>query len=575
MSIKVLSKQESSVIAAGEVVERPASIVKELVENSIDAGADTILIHIESGGIKAIAVSDNGSGIASNDVELAFHRFATSKYPENGNLFNIETLGFRGEALPSIASVASIRMVTRVVDERNGTSVHMDNGNLIEVSSTGCPLGTTVTVTNLFARIPARLKFLKSPSVESQRIHSLVQQLSMAFPLVRFRFDVDGKVRINTRGNGDLRNTYAEIFDSKTANSMMMVESGNDLGYAAIHGLISSPDTTKSNRNFINLVINGRCVQNRSLAFAVEDAYKGFLTVGRHPLSFLFIDVPKEDLDFNVHPAKVEIRLKDESQVFRSIQRLIRNSLISMSPIPYTQSMSISPIVKHDVYGELDYKQSTESYQKPLPIFNDQKQYEPETNFKFQIRNLRLVGQIHGLYIVGETDEAIYLIDQHAAHERILYEQVQNETKVDRQGILEPIVLKLSPENEQVLAADSDYWRQWGFDIEYFGSHSYLLRSVPSVFGNVDPGKKFLSILDDLFEDGSLGEGVPHDWHLKICASIACHSAVKAGDILSVEEMQNLLIMLQSVKQPNNCAHGRPTTIKFGLKELEKEFKRT
>ena len=503
MSIKVLSKQESSVIAAGEVVERPASIVKELVENSIDAGADTILIHIESGGIKEIAVSDNGSGIASNDVELAFHRFATSKYPDNGDLFNIETLGFRGEALPSIASVASIRMVTRVVGEQNGTSVHMDNGNLVEVSSTGCPLGTTVTVTNLFSRIPARLKFLKSPSVESQRI-----------PIIY-------------------------------------------------------------NRNSINLVVNGRCVQNRSLTFAVEDAYKGFLTVGRHPLSFLFIDVPKEDLDFNVHPAKVEIRLKDESQVFRSIQRLIRNSLISMSPVPYTQLMGVSPIVKYGVYSEPDYRQSTESYQKPLSLFNDQSQYEPEANFKFQIKNLRLVGQIHGLYIVGETDQAIYLIDQHAAHERVLYEQVQDATKVDRQGILEPIVLKLSPENEQVLTADLDYWGKWGFDIEHFGSHSYLLRSVPSVFGNVDPGKNFLSILDDLHVDDFFGEGMSHDWQLKICASIACHSAIKAGDILSEEEMQNLLIMLQSANQPNNCAHGRPTTIKFGLAELEKEFKRT
>ncbi|MQF99132.1 MAG: DNA mismatch repair endonuclease MutL [SAR202 cluster bacterium] len=575
MSIKVLSKQESSAIAAGEVVERPASIVKELVENSIDAGADTIVIHIESGGIKAIAVSDNGSGIASNDVELAFHRFATSKYPENGDLFGIETLGFRGEALPSIASVASIRMVTRVANEQNGTSVHIDNGNLIEVSSIGCPLGTTVTVTNLFARIPARLKFLKSPSVESQRIHSLVQQLSMAFPLVSFRFDVDGKIRLNTRGNGDLRNTYAEIFDPRTADSMMVVESGKDFGYATIYGLISSPDTTRSNRHFINLVVNGRCVQNRSLAFAVEDAYKGFLTVGRHPLSFLFIDVPKEDLDFNVHPAKVEIRLKDENQVFRSIQRLIRNALISMSPVPYTQFMGVSPAVEHDVDDGLAYKQSTESYQQSLSLFNDQNYYESETNFKFQIRNLRLVGQINGLYIVGETDEAIYLIDQHAAHERILYEQVQDVTKVDRQGILEPIVLRLSPENEQVLTANLDYWGKWGFDIEYFGSHSYLLRSVPSVFGNVDPGKEFLSILDDLLVDDFFGEGISHDWQLKICASIACHSAVKAGDILSGEEMQNLLAMLQSVKQPNNCAHGRPTTIKFGLKELEKEFRRT
>ena len=575
MSIKVLSKQESSVIAAGEVVERPASIVKELVENSIDAGADTILIHIESGGIKEIAVSDNGSGIASNDVELAFHRFATSKYPDNGDLFNIETLGFRGEALPSIASVASIRMVTRVVGEQNGTSVHMYTGNLVEFSSSGCPLGTTVTVTNLFSRIPARLKFLKSPSVESQRIHSLIQQLSMAFPSVSFRFDVDGKVRLNTRGNGDLRDTYGEVFDPKTASSMMVIDSGKDLGYAAIHGLISSPDTTRSNRNSINLVVNGRCVQNRSLTFAVEDAYKGFLTVGRHPLSFLFIDVPKEDLDFNVHPAKVEIRLKDESQVFRSIQRLIRNSLISMSPVPYTQLMGVSPIVRHGVYSEPDYRQSTESYQKPLSLFNDQSQYEPEANFKFQIKNLRLVGQIHGLYIVGETDQAIYLIDQHAAHERVLYEQVQDATKVDRQGILEPIVLKLSPENEQVLTADLDYWGKWGFDIEHFGSHSYLLRSVPSVFGNVDPGKNFLSILDDLHVDDFFGEGMSHDWQLKICASIACHSAIKAGDSLSEEEMQNLLIMLQSANQPNNCAHGRPTTIKFGLGELEKEFKRT
>ena len=575
MNIKVLSKQESSIIAAGEVVERPASIVKELVENSIDAGADNILIHIESGGIKTIVVSDNGSGIASNDVELAFHRFATSKYPENGDLFSIETLGFRGEALPSIASVASIRMVTRAINEQTGTSVHMDNGNLMGMSSMGCPVGTTVTVTNLFSRIPARLKFLKSPSVESQRIHSLVQQLSMAFPRVSFRFDVDGKGVINTRGNGDLRNTYAEIFGSKTANAMMVVGSGKDLGYAEIRGLISSPDVTKSNRNSINLVVNGRCVQNRSLAFAVEDAYKGFLTVGRHPISVLYIDVPKEDLDFNVHPAKVEIRLKDEGQVFRSIQRLIRNSLISVSPVPYTQLFGASQMAKQERSDGLDYKHLTESYQEPLSLFNDTSHYESQTNFRSEMRNLRLVGQINGLYIVAETDEAVYLIDQHAAHERILYEQVQDETKVNKQGILEPIVLELSPDNEKVLTSGLDYWGQWGFDIEDFGSHSYLLRSVPSVFGNIDPGKKFLSVLDDLLADDFLGEGVSQDWKLKICASIACHSAVKAGDILSEEEMQNLLIMLQSARQPNNCAHGRPTTIKFGFRELEKEFKRT
>ena len=570
MTIKILSKQESSVIAAGEIVDRPASIVKELVENSIDAGANIILIHIESGGIRKIVVTDNGSGVASDEVGLAFHRFATSKYPQSGDVFSIETLGFRGEALPSIASVSSIKMVTKCANEEIGTSLLIDNGTFMDMSLVGCSIGTTITVTNLFSELPARLNFLKSRSVESQRIYSMVQQLAMAFPKVSFRLDMDDKVMLNTRGNGDLRNTYAEIFGSGTADLMMIIEDDQDNNYAEIYGLISLPSMTRSNRNHINLIVNGRCIQNRSLVFAIEDAYKGFLTVGRHPLSVLYINIPKEDLDFNVHPAKVEIRLKDERQVFSSIQRLIRHSLISMSPVPYTNLLGIPQITKPDIFDVLDPDASITSYQRSLPLFNAISNHYSEIMFDSEIKNLRLIGQVKGLYIVGETNESMYIIDQHAAHERILYEQVQDETKITSQGILEPIVLTLSGENEQVLNSSLGYWRQCGFDVEHFGSHSYLLRSVPSIIGNVDPGQKFLSILDDLFSDY-----LSQDWQLKVYASIACHSAVKSGDILSEEEMKELLVVLSSTRQPNHCAHGRPTMIKLDFKDLEKEFKRT
>jgi DNA mismatch repair protein MutL len=515
-------------------------------------------------------VTDNGSGVASDEVGLAFHRFATSKYPQSGDVFSIETLGFRGEALPSIASVSSIKMVTKCANEEIGTSLLIDNGTFMDMSLVGCSIGTTITVTNLFSELPARLNFLKSRSVESQRIYSMVQQLAMAFPKVSFRLDMDDKVMLNTRGNGDLRNTYAEIFGSGTADLMMIIEDDQDNNYAEIYGLISLPSMTRSNRNHINLIVNGRCIQNRSLVFAIEDAYKGFLTVGRHPLSVLYINIPKEDLDFNVHPAKVEIRLKDERQVFSSIQRLIRHSLISMSPVPYTNLLGIPQITKPDIFDVLDPDASITSYQGSLPLFNAISNHYSEIMFDSEIKNLRLIGQVKGLYIVGETNESMYIIDQHAAHERILYEQVQDETKITSQGILEPIVLTLSGENEQVLNSSLGYWRQCGFDVEHFGSHSYLLRSVPSIIGNVDPGQKFLSILDDLFSDY-----LSQDWQLKVYASIACHSAVKSGDILSEEEMKELLVVLSSTRQPNHCAHGRPTMIKLDFKDLEKEFKRT
>ena len=574
MTIQIMTRKQSSMIAAGEVIERPASIVKELVENSLDAGAKFISVEVKNGGIGSIRVVDDGSGISSFEVETAFRRFATSKFLENDDLFAVETLGFRGEALPSIASICSLTMLTRTVNQHSGILLRINNGEISTKSDQGCPIGTSVLIEELFQEVPARLKFLKSIHTESKRINSLVQQFSIAFPGVGFRLVVDGRTSLNTSGDGVLRNACSEIFGFKTANSMIEISSdGND--YARVTGLISPTDIARSNRSYINLVLNGRFVQNRSLVYAVENSYKGFLTVGRYPIVVVHVNVPAKDLDFNVHPAKTEVRLKEENLVFDSIQRSLRSSLISLSPIPTSTSLD-SINRSFGAFRKNPYPNPRKTFQDALALFDKSENiddYNYRDGFKNVLPYLKIIGQVQNLYIVTEGGYGMYLIDQHAAHERVLYEKIQSEIQnnmVNTQGFLEPLVINLSPVQHQVLTENIDSWRTYGFDIENFGSNSVLLRSMPVDLNNMSPTETFLSILDE-----ATSEEISSDFDSKICASLACHGAVRAGDKLDALEMENLLRQLQETNQPNNCAHGRPTTIVFRFDQLAKDFLRT
>lgn len=573
MTIQVMSRKQSSMIAAGEVIERPASIVKELIENSLDAGAKFISVEVKNGGTGSIRVFDDGSGIPSDEVETAFYRFATSKFPENNDLFAVETLGFRGEALPSIASVCSLTMLTRTANKQSGILLRVASGEILAKSDQGCPIGTSVLIEELFKEVPARLKFLKSIHTESQRINSIVQQFSIAFPGVSFRLVIDGRSSLNTTGDGVLRNACLETFGFKTANSMIEISSEEN-SYAGVAGLISPTDITRSNRSYINLVINGRCVQNRSLIYAVENSYKGFLTTGRYPIAVIHLNVPARDLDFNVHPAKTEIRLKEENLVFDSIQRALRSALIFLSPIPTISLDQNNHSVSYSYKSSYPIPKKT--FQDAISLFNKPENiddFNPREGFTNVLPYLKIIGQMQNLYIVAEGNSGMYLIDQHAAHERVLYEKIQSEiltNMVNKQGFLEPLVINLSPVQNAVLAENIDTWRAYGFDVEDFGLNSVLLRSIPADLNNASPAEAFISILDE-----ATSEDISSDFDSKMCASLACHSAVKAGDKLDMLEMENLLWQLQQTNQPNNCAHGRPTIIAFRFDQLAKEFLRT
>ncbi|TET39193.1 MAG: DNA mismatch repair endonuclease MutL [Dehalococcoidia bacterium] len=562
MPIKVLAPDVVSKIAAGEVVERPASVVKELIENSLDAGASQVAIEARGGGVNLIRVVDNGMGIAADEVELAFHRYATSKIEGMADLDSISSLGFRGEALPSIAAVAQVEVLTRTHDEVAGTYLELQNGAVVEKGKRGCPQGTRVTVRHLFRNVPARLKFLKSPATESGHISNLVSQYSLAFPEVRFTLIMDGRMALNTPGNGDLRDVLVKVYGLEAAQAMIQVGDQEKDQFPNVWGFVSPPSLARSSRSYLSFFVNCRWVQSRLLSRAVEDAYQGLLMAGKHPIAVLNISLPGQDVDINVHPTKSEVRFRYEPALFVAVQRTVRAALVEQMPVPLVRRQpgvptllpEEQPFAKREELPEPSlFTLAKPPLESPLPI-------------------LRVLGQLSSSYIIAEGPDGLYLIDQHAAHERVLFEKVcaqRAKREVEVQGLLEPLTIEVAPRQEEMLKAGGEILATYGFAIEPFGQRTYLLRTVPALLKGERVAEALVEVLD------SLGvEGDPKSWEEKVALSLACHSAVRAGQLLSAEEMRQLVRELELTELPRICPHGRPTMVRFTSSQLEREFGR-
>ncbi|MCJ7523076.1 MAG: DNA mismatch repair endonuclease MutL, partial [Dehalococcoidia bacterium] len=569
MPIKILSPDVASKIAAGEVVERPASAVKELLDNSLDAGATQITVEVQGGGVRLIRVADNGAGIPPQEVDLAFERFATSKVTTADDLETISSLGFRGEALPSIAAVSDVTMVTRSQDELAGTFLNVKDGAVLQKAKRGCPQGTSVTVRNLFRSFPARLKFLKSTSTENGHISQLITQYSLAYPEVKFTLIIDGRTSFNSPGSGSLKEVLGIVYGVENAKSLLPVETGGeDLLLPRISGFVSPHSLTRATRSYISFYVNRRWVQSRMLTYALEEAYHGLLMTGRHPIAVINITMPPQELDVNVHPAKSEVRFRHDREVFVAVQKAVRDTLLAMAPAPMLDAVHRTPSTPapstERLFAPEAFSPATETRLSPPAA-------PEEVPLTQTLPILRVVGQVANTYIITEGPDGMYLIDQHAAHERILFEKISDQRQrraVEIQGMLQPVPVELTVRQQEMLETQSETLSGYGFDIEHFGERTCLVRSVPAMLQGKNVGQSLTELLDYLAEGAKSGleEG--------IAVSLACHSAVLAGQALSREEMADLVRQLEHTSQPKTCPHGRPTMIHLSATQLEKGFGR-
>ncbi|MGQ9545675.1 MAG: DNA mismatch repair endonuclease MutL [Dehalococcoidia bacterium] len=555
MAIRVLAPEVVSKIAAGEVIERPASVVKELIENSLDAGATEISVAVQGAGVELIKVSDNGVGIPASEVELAFHRYATSKIGNLDDLDRISSLGFRGEALPSIAAAAEVEISTQTSWESVGTYMYLRKGEVVRRESRARPPGTTVTVRRLFRYFPVRLKFLKSVSTENSHIANILSQYALAFPEVKFSLVLDKHLSLRTTGNGDLREVVNELYGSEIAQKMLKVEQKD--GLVKVSGLVSPGSLARSNRNYLSFFINRRWVRSPLLTRATEEAYRGLLMDGQHPIAVINVSLPAQELDVNIHPCKAQIKFCHEQAVFSGVRKAIEEAL-ARTPITSSKAVPLSL--------------SSGQWQSPRMIMDNEPAFVVAQLPTLELPLLRVLGQLANTYIIAEGPDGLYLIDQHAAHERILYDRILaqwSQKEVEVQGLLQPLTIEFSPREEETLRASREFLVEFGFDIEPFGSRSYLIRTMPALMARANIIEIITSLLDSLASKDSL-----NPWEEKIAQSLACHGAIRAGQQLSNEEMRELIKQLEQTKQPRACPHGRPTMIHLSAHQLEKEFGR-
>jgi len=653
MTIRVLAPEVANQIAAGEVVERPASAVKELIENSLDAGATDIRVEVREGGRRLIRVQDDGSGIAAAEVALAFERHATSKIVSTDDLSHITTLGFRGEALASIASVAQVMLLTRSRGEETGTLIRVAESREVGREPKGTPPGTTVTVEHLFANVPARLKFLKQPATEAAHIQQIVTRYALAYPERRFNLVSDGKLVFQSTGSGKLYDVLVKVYGLEMARELLSVGAeeqgsggrgdmetrghgdaetrghgdtgtrgygdagtrGSEAQYPIpntrspirVSGYIGAPSLHRGNRGYITLFINRRWFQDTSIAYSVIQAYHTMLPVGRYPVAVLFIEIPPEDVDVNVHPTKAEVRFRESGAVFSAVQKAVRRTLLEHAPIPQASlggsaSATDAPgagWTNPDEGGSARFGGPSWSERRdallgaggqhrlfPTAGLSDQPSVSsappvPDTGpstFNLQpstlLPPLRVVGQLAATYIVAEGPDGMYLIDQHAAHERILFEQMLAEHTSDRlavQSLLEPLLLDLSPEQAAVVAEELETLNHLGVEAEPFGGASYLVRSIPAILSREDPRAALTEIVDGLAQRDDLIETARE---ARLVTLICKRAAIKGGTPMGMAEMQELVRRLEGCRSPRTCPHGRPTMIYLSASDLAKQFGR-
>ena len=584
MPIRLLAPEVASQIAAGEVIERPASVVKELLENSLDAGAKSITITVEDAGKGLIEVADDGSGIPSAELELAASRHATSKLVRSDDLFSISTLGFRGEALASIGSVSRMTITSRVKKEKEGARIKVEGGHAGKLTKVGTTVGTTVRVEDLFYNVPARLKFLKTDVTERRTIDLLVTRYALAYPDKRFKLSEGKKVSLQTSGDGDRRAILAALYGVDVAKQMLEVMSEEE-DYR-LTGFISPTSLTRSNRKEITFFINGRWVHEISLNTALLQAYHTMLMVGRYPLTALFLEIDPHAVDVNVHPAKAEVRFRDQDKVFSFVQRSVRKALLAYSPVPNvapslwgttrtvpseerSSSVGLDWAIAHD--------EPVGSNQLPVEeeaISGQQSAVKAGQQFFERIPLMRLIGQIGGTYLVAEGPDGLYLIDQHAAHERVLFEKLmaQREMKnIPSQALLNPEVVTVPPQSAKLLLEQLAVLNQFGFDVEEFGPNTFQVRAMPVLFTGSNPDAALRALVEDFEEDET---PLQNEIEAKLAARVCKRLAVKGGQPLTNDEQRALLNDLEACDSPRTCPHGRPTMIHLSVDMLERQFGR-
>lgn len=634
--IQVLPEAIANKIAAGEVIERPSSVVKELVENSIDAGASQIAVEIRNAGKKLIRVVDNGSGMNKDDAKLAFERHATSKISSAEDLFAIHTLGFRGEALPSIASVSKLQLVTRTGDSLSGIKIEMDSGKLIGITDAGAPIGTTISIHDLFFNTPARLKFLKSDFTEISQITTIVTHLALAYPGISFRLLLDGKEIFHSTSVTDLRDRVVAVLGKETEKELLKMES-EESGLKVI-AYIGRPSLTRKNWFSLLVFVNGRFISNRSINNAVYEGYHGFLMVGRYPVGVLFLQIDPKDVDVNVHPTKREVRFVNEKRVQELIVSAVKKTLQQTQLIPEikTTTPSDSPSLTKEGEGgrSKDFKrpdfnqqiqQALQSRQQPLPTLStppsppvptsspvgatgrsplqnptvpqakekERKRKRPscaaeseestvdfiesqrpisDTNFP----DLFPLAQLDETYIICRSGDDLLIVDQHAAHERVLFDKLlpkMEQTTPNIQHLLIPVNVELSARESALLQEYLGDIQAMGMEIDSLGGNTFTIRAIPQLVEHADYREILLDLLDTF---SNLNNRLPTDQlRYKMAAVMSCRAAIKAGDSQNKSEWMTLVKQLQQTQHPYTCPHGRPTVIRLTKSELEKRFKRT
>ncbi len=585
MPIQVLREEVAAKIAAGEVVERPVSVVKELIENALDAGATEITIETREAGKRLIEVADNGSGILFEELPLAVARFATSKLSTAEDLFNIRTLGFRGEALASIAAVSRMTLFSSPAGAKQGGKIVVHGSKIETYEPVGLPPGTVVRVEDLFYNVPARLKFLKQDTTERNLINALVSRYAMAYPDVRFRLIHDGKVFLQTYGRGEAREILATYYGVEVARQMLEV----DLEDAdiSVRGFISPISLTRANRKEITFFVNGRWVQDVALTSALLQAYHTLLMVGRYPMAVLFIHIAPDAVDVNVHPAKAEVRFRQPDRVFSAVQRAVRRALLaqpSVAPVEWSNWAGERSRQVIDLAWQMaaDLKESPTEEKEGLNLSISSEasalgsgvvQPQQTSLPGHHLPLLRLVGQVRATYLVAEGPDGLYLIDQHAAHERILFERLMREREKGLvvQPLLNPQPFRVPVTKVEEFQQYVGLLHQWGFEVEPFGQDTFLIRAFPALLSGSDPVAALQALVDAFEEDESLLE---KEVEARLIARICKRAAVKGGQVLSREEQEALLRDLEACDSPRTCPHGRPTMIHLAAEVLERQFGR-
>ncbi len=625
--IVILDEKTANQIAAGEVIERPASVVKEMVENSIDAGATQITVEIRNGGIAYIRVTDNGSGIDGDDLEFAFERHATSKLRRIEDLDNLATMGFRGEALASVASVSHLEVTSKTKEASAGNTLKIEGGRVVSIAQAGCPDGTTFIVRDLFYNTPARYKFLKKDSTEAGYVSDTVERLALANPGISFKFIQNGQTQLHTPGNHDLLSTIYSIFGKEIANSLIPVNYESES--FSLSGFIGKPEIARGNRNSQYMYLNGRYIKNRILSKALEDSYKTRLMQNKFPFCVLIIKTSPLNYDVNVHPQKLEVRFSNENAVYSLVYHGCESALLGQSMIRSFESgltesrhdsnhftrqeePRVTPIIRTNRTVQIpEVKQESlfvekrpaqepprfiEKTIKPVHIdqkvgisepvreLKEEKVSEPPEPFRdneptevenqaTELLEASIIGQAFDTYILLQRGDNLYIIDQHAAHERIRFETMKNRLKKEEsfsQVVLEPYIIKLNPVEFEFAMSKLAEFQKIGFDIEAFGVNTVILRSVPDFYDTSFSSADFIEILDRWSQTGAKQTGISDE----ALFMISCKGALKANKVLSKEEIRGLLESLAAMENPYTCVHGRPIILTLDKKEFEKRFKR-